>query len=38
MHYTYYVEIFVNYTAKLQYYHLSKKKNAPTSNHPGSYI
>ena len=26
MHYTYYVEIFVNYTAKLQYYHLSKKK------------
>ena len=37
MHYTYYVEIFVNYTAKLQYYRLSKK-NAPTSNHPGSYI
>ena len=26
MHYTYYVEIFVNYTAKLQYYHLSKEK------------
>ena len=26
MHYTYYVEIFVNYKAKLQYYHLSKEK------------
>ena len=38
MHYTYRVEILENYTAKLQYYHLSKEKKAPVSNHPGSHI